>query len=85
MAEPAANVEDEPGKDEHSHAQPNPPVCKAKLHSEMRSHKCSMLRHLPADSVQPLCKALSKHVFILMQHIHVVDYQPGLRMQELQR
>lgn len=40
MAEPAANVEDEPGKDEHSHAQPDPPVCtnKPKLHFEMRSH-----------------------------------------------
>lgn len=27
MAEPAADVEDEPGKDEHSHAEPDPPVC----------------------------------------------------------
>ena len=27
MAEPASDVEDEPGKDEHSHTKPNPPVC----------------------------------------------------------
>ena len=35
VAEPATNVENKPGEDEHTNAQPDPPICKQSLQCQV--------------------------------------------------
>lgn len=54
MTKPAAYVEEGPGKDEHSHTQPDPPVCiQAYMFSIAGLHKGAMQLTLDAQ-VMPL-------------------------------